>query len=237
MSKSENHSKENEKAAPAASDTASMKSSVEDLQGWLTSLSDTELMEWNRLPDIGLYMDQVLTLMDRQLAFYRRSDEDRLLTQPMINNYTKDGLLPRATDKKYTQGHLALLSILCSLKPVLSISDLSALLKYTHIRKDDREIYDFFLRTQETALEDSRADLSPRLAELLSAPVSEESGQSVQDAYHQELALMALRMALEARVRIMMTQKILDMLNPPEKATERKAEKRAERHTEKEQKN
>ena len=48
---------------------------------------------------------------------------------------------------------------------------------------------------------------------------------------------MALRMALEARVRIMMTQKILDMLNPPEKASEKKAEKRAEKRPEKEQKN
>ena len=234
MSKSENHNKENEKADSSVSDLSAMQSSVEDLQSWLTSLSGTELMEWDRLPDIGLYMDQVLTLMDRQLTFYRRSQEDKLLTQPMINNYTKDGLLPRVTDKKYPQGHLALLSILCSLKPVLSITDLSALLKYTHIQKDDREIYDFFLRTQETSLEKSREDLAPQLADLLALQIPEESGQ---DAYRQELALMALRMALEARVRIMMTQKILDMLNPPEKVTEKKAEKRAEKRPEKEQKN
>ena len=181
-------------------------------------------MEWNRLPDIGLYMDQVLTLMDRQLVFYRRNDEDKLLTQPMINNYTKDGLLPRAIDKKYTQGHLALLSILCSLKPVLSISDLSALLKNTHINRSDCEVYDFFLRTQESTLDDSRDDLSAQLTELLSSPVSEESGK---DTYRQELALMALRTALEARVRIMMTQKILDLLNPPEKRAEKKAEKKS----------
>ncbi len=220
MSKSEAHNKENENIPTLASEFAAVKTSVEDLQNWLTSLSETELMEWSRLPDIGLYMDQVLTLMDRQLVFYRRNDEDKLLTQPMINNYTKDGLLPRAVDKKYTQGHLALLSILCSLKPVLSISDLSALLKNTHINKSDCEVYDFFLRTQESALNDSREDLSAQLAALLSSPVSEESAK---DTYRQELALMALRMALEARVRVMMTQRILDLLNPPEKKIEKKS--------------
>lgn len=214
MAKNESHNKENENPASAVSDISNMQSSVEILQDWLASLSGTQLTEWNRLPDIGLYMDQVLTLMDRQLTFYKRTDQDKLLTQPMINNYTKDGLLPRATDKKYTQGHLALLSILCSLKPVLSITDLSALLKYTHISKDDREVYDFFLHIQEEALENSREDLTPQLAELLSLKVPDESAKS---AYQQELALMALRMAVEARVRIMMTQKILDMLTPTDK--------------------
>src|SRR5665647_3697465 len=151
MSKNDTHNKGYENVASPVSESQSNKATVELLQGWLGELSGSALAEWDRLPDIGLYMDQVLTLLDRQLSFYKRGDQDKLLTQPMINNYTKDGLLPRAQDKKYTQGHLALLSVLCSLKPVLSISDLSALLKYTHIQKDDREIYDFFLRTQETS--------------------------------------------------------------------------------------
>lgn len=213
MAKNENHHKENENIASSVPDSDTMESSIAFLQQWLSSLSETQLTEWDRLPDIGLYMDQILTLMDRQLDFYRRSDEDRLLTPAMINNYTKDGLLPRAKDKKYTQGHLALLSILCSLKPVLSISDLAVLSKNAHLRKDDREIYEYFLRTQEAALENSRTDLAPLLAELAGSAVPVESGQ---DAYRQELALMALRMAVEARVRIMMTQKILDLLQPPE---------------------
>ncbi len=213
MAKNDAHHKDNENVSFSASDTGKMETSVSQLQDWLTALSGTQLTEWDRLPDIGLYMDQILTLMDRQLAFYRRSDEDRLLTPAMINNYTKDGLLPRATDKKYTQGHLALLSILCSLKPVLSISDLAVLSENAHLQKDDHEIFDYFLRAQAEALENSRSDLAPLLIELTETSFTGETGQ---DAYKQELALMALRMAVEARVRIMMTQKILDLLQPPE---------------------
>jgi hypothetical protein len=213
MAKNEAHHKENENVDSSELDSYTMESSVVQLQTWLTSLSGTQLAEWDRLTDIGLYMDQILTLMDRQLAFYRRSEEDKLLTPAMVNNYTKDGLLPRATDKKYAQGHLALLSILCSLKPVLSISDLSVLSKNAHLQKDDREIYEYFLRVQEAALENSRTDLAPLLTELAETSFPAETSQ---DAYRQELALMALRMAVEARVRIMMTQKILDLLQPPE---------------------
>lgn len=211
MSRSEVHNKENENKSPAVSESETNKASFELLQGWLRALSGNALVTWDRLPDIGLYMDQVLTLMDRQLAFYKRDDEDKLLTQPMINNYTKDGLLPRASDKKYTQGHLALLSVLCSLKPVLSISDLSVLLENTQLGNDERKIYEFFLDSQREAIESAREDMLPEMDRLLDT-ISADIDSS--DSYRREMSLLALRMAVEARVRIMMTQKILDLLKP-----------------------
>jgi len=212
VSKSDSHNKEND--AQNTPDPEAGRAVIVKFADWTAALSGSELVEWNRLPDIGLYMDQVLTLMDRQLAFYRRGDDDRLLTQPMINNYTKDGLLPRASDKKYTQGHLALLSVLCSLKPVLSISDLSVLLKNTQLDADERKIYEFFLKAQSDSIDSVRKDLTPEIDGLLNAAA--DDGLTA-DSYKHEMALMALRMAVEARVRIMMTQKILDLIAAEEK--------------------
>ena len=212
MSKSDSHNKEND--AQNTPDPEAGRAVIVKFADWTAALSGSELVEWNRLPDIGLYMDQVLTLMDRQLAFYRRGDDDRLLTQPMINNYTKDGLLPRASDKKYTQGHLALLSVLCSLKPVLSISDLSVLLKNTQLDADEKKIYEFFLKAQGDSIDSVRKDLTPEIDGLLNAAA--DDGLTA-DTYKHEMALMALRMAVEARVRIMMTQKILDLIAAEEK--------------------
>jgi len=212
VSKSDSHNKEND--AQITPDPEAGRAAIVKFADWTAALSGSELVEWNRLPDIGLYMDQVLTLMDRQLAFYRRGDDDRLLTQPMINNYTKDGLLPRASDKKYTQGHLALLSVLCSLKPVLSISDLSVLLKNTQLDADEKKIYEFFLKAQGDSIDSVRKDLTPEIDGLL----NDAAGDGLTtDTYKHELALMALRMAVEARVRIMMTQKILDLIAAEEK--------------------
>jgi hypothetical protein len=52
---------------------------------------------WEQLPDFSLYMDQVLSYMDRQVI---RFDEDDGLTAAMVNNYIKDGLVP-GRRKKY----------------------------------------------------------------------------------------------------------------------------------------
>ena len=178
---------------------------IEALENWLSDLEPDSFSTWERLPDIGLYMDQVLTMMDRQLAFYRRSEEDKLLTQPMVNNYTKDGLLPRAVDKKYNPGHLALLSILCSLKPILSIADLKILLKSLHNNESEKDVYSFFLETQGETL----AEVKKQTTDLLESIKHIENNQDFSDA-GQELALLALRLSVDARVRLLVTQKILD---------------------------
>ena len=178
---------------------------VEILEEWLETLMPESFSDWEKLPDIGLYMDQVLTMMDRQLAFYRRSDTDKMLTQAMVNNYTKDELLPRAVEKKYNQGHLALLSILCSLKPVLSISDLKTLLHSLHNSESEKDVYSFFLETQSETLE----DVKKQTTVILESIKKTESIQDFSDAGH-EMALLALRLAVDARVRLLITQKILD---------------------------
>ena len=77
-----------------------MSDQIEQLNHWLAGLDSKNPAEWGLLPDIGLYMDQVQTYIDRQLGLYRRDEDDRLLSPAMINNYIKDNLIPRAEVKK-----------------------------------------------------------------------------------------------------------------------------------------
>ena len=42
------------------------------------------------LPNIDLYMDQITTFMDTQLASTKRHESDKILTKTMINNYAKN---------------------------------------------------------------------------------------------------------------------------------------------------
>ena len=81
---------------------------------------------WDQLPDFSLYMDQVLSYMDRQVI---RFDEDDGLTAAMVNNYTKSGLVPRAEGKKYSRDHLAYLTAICVLKRVMSTKDMDLLIR------------------------------------------------------------------------------------------------------------
>ncbi len=81
--------------------------------------------KWDSIPDIELYMDQVLSYMKRQhLGF----ELDETLSSSMVNNYVKQELMPRANGKKYNRNHIAYLTAICLFKQVVSVSDTKILL-------------------------------------------------------------------------------------------------------------
>ena len=107
-------------------------------------------VNWEQLPDFPLYMDQVLSYMDRQIL---RFEEDDGLTSAMVNNYTKSGLLPRAEGKKYNRTHLAYLTAICVLKRVMSAKDMEMVLSaQLEQRQNVGEGYDQFRDSLDKAL-------------------------------------------------------------------------------------
>ena len=60
---------------------------MDNYKDWLYALLKTEPIPPEDIPDIGLYMDQVTTLMDTRLAGSKRYPDDKILTKTMINNY------------------------------------------------------------------------------------------------------------------------------------------------------
>ena len=80
------------------------------------------------VPDIPLYMDQITSFMDAKLARCKRYPDDKILTKTMINNYTKNRLIPPPDKKKYSKDHLLLLIYVYYLKDFLQISDIKTLL-------------------------------------------------------------------------------------------------------------
>ena len=99
---------------------------AENLTALRERLRTQRPVPWDQLPDFSLYMDQVLSYMDRQVI---RFDEDDGLTAAMVNNYTKSGLVPRAEGKKYNRDHLAYLTAICVLKRVMSTRDMDLLIR------------------------------------------------------------------------------------------------------------
>lgn len=81
------------------------------------------------IPSIELYMDQVTTFMENHLDHNKRNDEDKIMTKTMINNYTKNNLLPPPNKKRYSKEHLVLLIYIYYLKNLLSINDIQTLLE------------------------------------------------------------------------------------------------------------
>jgi hypothetical protein len=97
--------------------------------------------EFNSLPDIELYMDQVLDFLSRSKTSLR--DDDKL-SSAMVNNYIKADILPRARGKKYSREHLVYLAVILRLKQVLSVKDTGYLIRTAMQGKSDEEFFEGF---------------------------------------------------------------------------------------------
>ena len=64
------------------------------LNSILASISRIDFVQSDAIPQIDLYMDQVTSFMEKELASTKRYADDKILTKTMINNYAKNNLLP-----------------------------------------------------------------------------------------------------------------------------------------------
>ncbi len=96
----------------------------DSLMDIINKMNEIDYIDPAIIPDIELYMDQVTTFMDNHLGACRRSDDDKVLTKTMINNYTKNDVLPPPNKKRYSKDHMCLLILLYYFKNVLSIDDI-----------------------------------------------------------------------------------------------------------------
>ena len=94
----------------------------------LSELKDIDYVKPEEIPNIDLYMDQVTTFIESQLAPSNHRKDGKLLTKTMINNYAKNDLLPPPTKKKYNKDHMLTLIFIYYLKNVMSISDIQSIL-------------------------------------------------------------------------------------------------------------
>lgn len=104
------------------------KETTDVLADVFKKLSKMNYIKPGDVPNINLYMDQVLTFMDEHLSDSKRHEDDKILTKTMINNYTKNDLLPPPVKKKYSKEHIYMLAYIYYFKNILCISDIQKLL-------------------------------------------------------------------------------------------------------------
>lgn len=103
--------------------------------------TDGSYIKASMLPDLDLYVDQITTFLTRHLAKTIRFEDDKIMTKTMINNYTKNHLLPPPDKKKYSRDHILLMIFIYYFKNFLPISDIKTILgpltdKYFHTDAD-----------------------------------------------------------------------------------------------------
>ena len=136
-------------------------------------------LPWDQIPDLGLYMDQVITLIGRIYAPVYGPDVKAYLTPSMINNYVKARIIPRPHGKKYSREQVALLIMIVALKQAAALEDIRALLA---------------LRPHETPQQQYAAfcDRFSRDIEALDASPEKALDNAIHAAAHRAACAMAL---------------------------------------------
>lgn len=116
----------------------------------LNNLQLESNIKLDEIPEIDLYMDQVIQLFESKLSEQKRNEDEKILTKTMINNYAKGKLLLPIKNKKYSKEHIILMSLIYNLKGALSINDIKLSLDRIISKSEEesyplRELYSCFL--------------------------------------------------------------------------------------------
>lgn len=133
-------------------------------------------VRWEQLPQIPLYMDQVLLVLDQALAPLAQADTP-LVTAAMINNYVKMKLVSPPEKKKYGRDHLARFAMICLLKKVLSMAEIEVVLHRLLADRPLEEGYDLFCRELELRLASPEGPDSRDCPAELSAAIRAVAGK------------------------------------------------------------
>ena len=188
------------------------------LNSILESISRIDYVKSIDIPNIDLYMDQVTTFMDKQMASSKRYEEDKVLTKTMINNYAKNNLLPSPEKKKYTKEHLLVLTFIYYFKSFLSIKDIEMLLRpvtdryfHTDSKLNLTHIYD-----EVCSFEKDRIDTLKEELKTMYASSSETfSEENEQDREFLQLFSFICTLSFDVYVKKQIIEKLIDSL--PEK--------------------
>ena len=113
----------------------------------LNSISRIDYIRPDSLPDIDLYMDQVIALLTKYLDFLPHEDTggEKIVTPVAINNYVRMKIMPAPVKKKYSRIHLAYLIMICSLKQSLSMSEIQQIIPSAMTEQDLKGAYNSFV--------------------------------------------------------------------------------------------
>ena len=173
---------------------------------------------WSDFPDIELYMDQVISVLERYLVPFF-PEEEKCITSTMINNYVKQRLLPPPENKRYGKKHLAYLFMISILKRFMQLSDISTLLDHLVQELGEDAAFNFFSQELTMSL--------TRLFEETDRPLLSEKGKCAR----------VVRTCCDAFSAILYAKSVFASANLlPKESAEEKKEKEKEKAKDKKEK-
>lgn len=198
-----------------------MKQMVEELNHWLEELEENKLPSYEDLPDVTLYMDQIVSYIDTILKPYSK-EEQKVITSFMVNNYVKAKIIDAPHLKRYAKNQLAYLIAVCLLKQSTTMTNLVILLNKNNFQ-DSGKLYDHFVSLQESAKSNISAKTKQNLDKILKGESLDKANKSNKknkkedndelvsenDQIKETLIDLALRLMIESEMEKIVAERIL----------------------------
>ncbi|AVP63380.1 DUF1836 domain-containing protein [Clostridium botulinum] len=191
-----------------------MEYNEENLETILSNITEFNDIKLSDIPDIDLYMDQVITLFDMKLKSLKRDENDKIMTKTMVNNYAKGKFFPTVKGKKYTKEQIILLEMIYNLKQSLSLSDIETVLTpiMESIHKEENkfptveDLYGTFLSVKEIELKNFHEKFN-KLSSIIKEKSEKLQGE---DAKLKEVVLLIFTLISKANMEKRMAEKLID---------------------------
>lgn len=118
----------------------------------MTGLDNYHLPRIDEIPDLELYMDQVIIYVKKYFSIFPYGEEENFITPSMINNYVKSGIIPAPSGKKYSRRHIAYIFVVFFLKQIFSLEEVKAFISQQVSICGEKEAYENFCSLLESAL-------------------------------------------------------------------------------------
>ena len=144
---------------------------ITDYQHWQETVQHVRLPRGKELPTLGLYVDQVVTVVNEQLASF----DVEPLTKAMVNNYVKKKVIQAPIKKKYAVNQLVDLLLIGFFKVSFNIDDIRAGIAQLTITTYPQLAYDHFATVLESILTgqpiDDDVEIDPANQELMESAI------------------------------------------------------------------
>jgi len=191
-----------------------MNFSTENLEEFLININLDNKIDSSKIPDIDLYIDQVIQLFENNLEQVKRNPTDKILTKTMINNYSKDKLLFQNKNKKYSKNHILLMILIYDLKQILSIADIKRLFTPMTETLSENEsefnlnsIYDEYLLLKQNEI-DREKELLNSIFNEINSLCEKDTIKNYED--YKKLLLITLTLLNSASLNKRIAEKIID---------------------------
>ncbi len=169
------------------------------LDKWLDEIEGQNLPDYDKLPDIELYMEQLLTYLERESRVLQKNQNDKQITSSMINNYVKHKIVSAPKAKKYSREQLSLLNELIYLKQVLSLPEIKQILDIEYQDSEYKVEYNKYLDVNNNSFNEAIKE-------------TKNSLKSCKENDEKDLTDLALKLAAKANAYATVSKRILYLL-------------------------